>query len=521
MVLLHLECLTALVGDHPTHRLALLSVFSILSYFIIKRVISSLALGMAYKANHCQRPPKYPHKDPIFGLDFIFDSITGLRTGRLLDTQAGHFRRAGANTFYTWVLGRQAIVTMEPENIKAILATNFKDYMIGGRKDILGSLLGNGIFVLDGEEWAHSRALLRPNFVRDQLADLDMFERHIQELFHVLPRDSSVVELQQLLLRFTMDSATEFLFGHSTSTLTDATAADEEFREALTFSLRSLSKRIQRGPLNQFLPRETAEELRAHKTCRDYVNIFVDQAMGLGEKTGSGATEGGSDEETGRYYFLKELIRAFDDKERICDELLSILLAGRDTTAALLSNVFHVLSRRPDLWHKLRNEVQDFSGNPPSYAQLRNLRFSKYIINETLRLYPPIAINSRKAVRDTILPTGGGPNGTSPIFIPKDTRVLYNTRSMHRREDFYGPDALEFRPERWETERHGWEYLPFNGGPRICLGQQYALTESIYVMVRIAQEFSSIETVDGSPWKEDFLLTVMNKNPVYCKLTRS
>lgn len=390
MVLLHLECLTALVGDHPTHRLALLSVFSILSYFIIKRVISSLALGMAYKANHCQRPPKYPHKDPIFGLDFIFDSITGLRTGRLLDTQAGHFRRAGANTFYTWVLGRQAIVTMEPENIKAILATNFKDYMIGGRKDILGSLLGNGIFVLDGEEWAHSRALLRPNFVRDQLADLDMFERHIQELFHVLPRDSSVVELQQLLLRFTMDSATEFLFGHSTSTLTDATAADEEFREALTFSLRSLSKRIQRGPLNQFLPRETAEELRAHKTCRDYVNIFVDQAMGLGEKTGSGATEGGSDEETGRYYFLKELIRAFDDKERICDELLSILLAGRDTTAALLSNVFHVLSRRPDLWHKLRNEVQDFSGNPPSYAQLRNLRFSKYIINESKQRPRPI-----------------------------------------------------------------------------------------------------------------------------------
>lgn len=65
------------------------------------------------------------------------------------------------------------------------------------------------------------------------------------------------------------------------------------------------------------------------------------------------------------------------------------------------------------------------------------------------------------------------------------------------------------------------EYLPFNGGPRICLGQQYALTESMYVMVRIAQEFSSIETVDGGPWKEDFLLTVMNKNPVYCRLTRA
>lgn len=390
MVLGPLERVTALVGDHPTHRLFLLSVFSILCYFIIKRVISSLALSRAYKASQCERPPKYPHKDPIFGLDFIFDSITGLRNGRLLDTQAGHFRLAGANTFYTWVLGRQAIVTMEPENIKAILATNFKDYMIGGRKDILGSLLGNGIFVSDGEEWAHSRALLRPNFVRDQLADLDMFERHIQELFHVLPHDSSAVELQPLFLRFTMDSATEFLFGHSTNTLTDATAADEEFREAFTFSLRSLSKRIQRGPLNQFLPRETAEELRAHKTCRDYVNIFVDQAMRLGEKTEPGAMEGGSNEETERYYFLKELVRAFDDRERICDELLSILLAGRDTTAALISNVFHELARRPELWRKLRNEVQDFNGCPPSYAQLRNLKFSKYIINESKSEARPI-----------------------------------------------------------------------------------------------------------------------------------
>lgn len=84
---------------------------------------------------------------------------------------------------------------------------------------------------------------------------------------------------------------------------------------------------------------------------------------------------------------------------------------------------------------------------------------SVYITNTTnpaLRLYPPVALNARAASRDTILPTGGGPNRTSPVFVPKGMLVLYSTYVMHRRKDFYGEDALEFRPERWETQRHGW-----------------------------------------------------------------
>lgn len=79
--------------------------------------------------------------------------------------------------------------------------------------------------------------------------------------------------------------------------------------------------------------------------------------------------------------------------------------------------------------------------------------------------------NSRSAIRDTVLPRGGGPDGQSPVFVPKGTSVIYSAFSMHRRTDIYGPDALEFKPERWETIRPGWGYLPFNGGPRICLGR--------------------------------------------------
>lgn len=111
-------------------------------------------------------------------------------------------------------------------------------------------------------------------------------------------------------------------------------------------------------------------------------------------------------------------------------------------------------------------------------------------------------MNARFAARDTILPRGGGIDGLAPILVKKGQSVSYHVFSMHRRKDIYGADAEEFRPERWETLRPGWAYLPFNGGPRICPGQQFALTEASYTLVRLVQEFSSVVADDDQPWKE-------------------
>jgi cytochrome P450 len=102
----------------------------------------------------------------------------------------------------------------------------------------------------------------------------------------------------------------------------------------------------------------------------------------------------------------------------------------------------------------------------------------------------------------------------SPVFVPEGTLVCYNVYAMHRRADFYGPDAEEFHPERWEDGKllPRWEYLPFNGGPRICIGQRYALTEVSYVLVRLVQNFSRLESRDPGPWEESLTLTVCSKN---------
>ena len=127
-------------------------------------------------------------------------------------------------------------------------------------------------------------------------------------------------------------------------------------------------------------------------------------------------------------------------------------------------------------------------------------------------------MNARFATRDTCLPRGGGPDGEDPVFIPEGGLVFYSVYSMHRRTDLFGKDSLEFRPERWSPDetggplRPGWGYLPFNGGARTCLGQQYALTEAMYTTVRLLQTFSSIENRDEGEWRECIGLTLSSLN---------
>lgn len=119
-----------------------------------------------------------------------------------------------------------------------------------------------------------------------------------------------------------------------------------------------------------------------------------------------------------------------------------------------------------------------------------------------LRLYPSVPVNSRAAVRTTVLPVGGGRDGKSPILVRQGEAVGYCVYAMHRRKDIYGQDASEFRPERWEDDALkdvGWGYLPFNGGPRLCLGQEFAQLEASYAIARIVQTFPKIDVPEAEP----------------------
>ena len=185
-----------------------------------------------------------------------------------------------------------------------------------------------------------------------------------------------------------------------------------------------------------------------------------------------------ADTSSSSHVLLYDLISRTSDKIAIRSELLNILFAGRDTTASLLSNVCFQLSKCPDVWAELHKEVDALDGELPAYEQLKNMKYLRAVISESLRLYPVIPVNFRLAQVDTVLPLGGGEDGSSPLFVRKGTIITWNMYTMHRRKDLFGEDAEEFKPERWLDQdgqkglRPGWEYVPFHGGPRICLGRE-------------------------------------------------
>jgi len=162
------------------------------------------------------------------------------------------------------------------------------------------------------------------------------------------------------------------------------------------------------------------------------------------------------------------------------------------------------LARRPEVVRKLRAETLEKVGpegsRRPTYGDLKNMPYLKNVINESLRLYPVVPFNMRMALKDTTLPRGGGPDGSQPIPILKETAIGYSAiimqrdRSLYPRDDKF-PDPAEFVPERWERwHPKSWDYIPFNAGPRICVGQQFALMEVGYVLCRLFQRYESVES---------------------------
>jgi hypothetical protein len=180
--------------------------------------------------------------------------------------------------------------------------------------------------------------------------------------------------------------------------------------------------------------------------------------------------------------------------------------------------VSFLLVRHPKVMEKLRAEIASTcdANTDLNRDDLRRMPYLQNVIKESrllglsarlfiandpaLRLYPSVPVNTRTAIRTTVLPTGGGPDRTAPVLIPKGSALAFSVYSMHRRLDLYGMDAELFRPERWDEDmpmqhdpvKAKWGYLPFHGGPRICLGSKYRLPPATVGCVSNARIFSGL-----------------------------
>ena len=274
--------------------------------------------------------------------------------------------------------------------------------------------------------------------MREQIADLGLFETHVKDLFDALPGAvepsnwTSTFDIQPLLERFTMDTATEFLFGESVhsqkddSTDTSTLFSKKEmmqFVEAFFGAEKTTAKSLIYGDLFWLThDRKFKEQCKA---VHNFVDTYVQRRL----------RDGGSDKKSGmgKYVVLDAILADVKDPQELRSQLLNILLAGSDTISGTLGFLLASLAQYPHIFKKLRNIIiHDFgSFDRPkqiTLSGLKNCSYLQWCLNEVLRVYPSVPVNFREAVRDTTLPVGGGSDGTSPVFIPKGYLIAWEVR---------------------------------------------------------------------------------------------
>ncbi|KAF7593473.1 hypothetical protein BBP40_011479 [Aspergillus hancockii] len=431
---------------------------------------SSYKSSQIVSAQHgCRNAPRLRNWWPL-GIDRLIQIWTADSEQRLMELFTFHFRDVG-NTLEQKFLGTIAFGTIEPQNLESMMSSKSTDFGFGLRRQIFFPLLGDGIFTQDGKAWKHSRELLRPQFTRQQYRGLDIFRSHVDNLLRHIPEHGRPVDVQPLFFHLTLDTTTEFLFGKSVNSLekTEIPSDGKTFAEHFEIAQNFVVQRFRLLDLYWLIGGSTFR-----RSCAS-VHRFVDDIIDARNK--SSPPEGDKND---RYVFFDAVARDAKDRESLRAQLVNVLLAGRDTTACLLSWTFYCLARHPDVLARLNTEIASTVGSKVDLTRedLKKMPYLANVLKEILRLYPSVPVNTRTAHKTTTLPTGGGPDRTSPILIRKGENVAFCIYAMHRREDLYGKDADDFRPERWDEDlplfrdekTAAWGYLPFNGGPRVCLG---------------------------------------------------
>lgn len=552
-----------------TAQVLLSAALALLAYILTSSYQSyrfSLAFQAFARANNCQ-PPVLSRGRLPWGLDRIYKILTYKGSDFLEDFIFARFKSKGRWTVVTPAFGGTfTVLTAEPRNIHAILSTKFVDFGVGKRRyQQFGPLLGYGIFTADGPVWEHSRAILRPQFSRDQVNDLQAAEKHIQRLFQALPATSDDgwterTDLEPLFLRFMLDLATEWLFGKSVDSqlanlespnAPEAKAPrqfghlERSFDSAFSAAQETIAWRVRMQGLYWLI--DSRKFRAACRLLHAWADHFVREAL-KAKKAGinndsrldnastflASVNGTASPDPKPKYSVLASMLDQTSDPLLLRSQSLSLLLAGRDTTARLLSFAFLELARHPDVWAALRADALATFGPDPSSPSsshptspsptyppvtpqtLKSLPRLSHILSETLRLYPLVPLNNRTALRPTVLPLGGGPLGTDPLALPARTVVTFAAYVTHRRSDIWGPDAAAWIPQRWAASEPGTvhagaggriapdpkippagAFVPFNSGPRVCIGMAWSTAVAGCVLVRMAQRFERIVADEG------------------------
>ncbi|KAJ7468614.1 cytochrome P450 monooxygenase [Mycena latifolia] len=432
-------------------------------------------------------------------LDLLLGRLKQGKDGYPFDAVEPMIRRYG-KTFNTKILGEDRIVTSDPAHLQRMFSTDFQGWEKGDNfRNTMGSVFGFGVFTSDGDMWKFHRSMTRPFFSRDRISNLDIFARHSEDVLTIIRSTQGVpFDYQDVVFRFTLDSAAEFLFGVRVDSLRGDGSSQllGPALSALQHRLAQRSRTAPLWPLFELTGDKTRDDLGA---VQDFIHPIIKVAL---DKKNKLDTVGTNTNET----LLDELVELTDDPKLIMDQTMNVLFAGRDTTAATITFLTYCLATHPPILTRLREEIISQIGEvrPPTFDDIKQMKLLRAAINETLRLFPPVPGNVRCPIKSTTLPSNTP--GGKPFYIPAGTKVPFSIMTMHKSKEYWGEDADVWDPYRFLDERNArvisnpFIFLPFSAGPRICLGQQFAYQEISFFIVRVLQSFEYLELApDAQP----------------------
>jgi cytochrome P450 len=366
----------------------------------------------------------------------------------------------------------RVLLIYHPDGIEELLAARSRDFIKSPGVRLLRPLLGEGLLLSENETWLRQRRLIQPAFHRQRVAGYGEVMTRLAQRYVSGWKDGDVVDVHAEMMALTQAIVAKTLFDADVSDdAHDAIQAAKVLAE--DFGARLKSFRL----LPYWLP--TPRNLRSRRAVRR-LDAVVHRII---------AERQGSQEDRGDLLSMLVAAQDADDGTRMTaqqlrDEVMTIFMAGHETTAVALSWTWYLLAQHAEVDARLAAELRQVLGTrPPAVADLPRLKYAETIVTETMRLYPPAYGIGRQAVRATRL--AGHAVGVGDI-------VIVPTWVVHRdRRWFDDPEA--FRPERWQGDLAQrlprYAYFPFGGGPRQCIGNGFATMEAILLVATIAQRF--------------------------------
>ncbi|WP_410642166.1 cytochrome P450 [Amycolatopsis sp. lyj-346] len=373
-----------------------------------------------------------------------------------------------------------------PDLAKHVLADNAANYHKGIGLQEARRALGDGLLTSDGETWRSQRRTIQPVFQPKRISrQASVVASEVDGLIRRLAAHDGPVEILHEMTGLTLGVLGKTLLdaelgGYETLGHSFEAVQDQAMFEAVTLSM-----------VPQWVPLKKQLEFR---TARDDLRRIADELV---DQRLANPVENGED-------VLSRLIASGSEqgasRERMRDELITLLLAGHETTASTLGWAFHLIDEHPEVGERLHAEATEVLGDRlPEHEDLRRLTYTVAVVEEVMRLYPPVWLLPRIAQADDEIGGYHVPAGSDVVVVPY---------TLHRHPEFWA-DAERFDPERFTSAERPprYAYLPFGAGPRFCIGNSLGVMEAVFVLAMAARDLE-LRKVPGKVVEPEAMLSL-------------